>query len=219
MRSLLLLCWIQPFFVVFPEALAAPYTDSIGAGTPGLGLFMAAMPVGTVLGELLAGAFLPPAARARLTVPLAACSLLPYALFALRPSLPLAVAAMFTTGLTAAYTLGLDQWFVAAVPEGLRGRAMTLQSAGLMTIQGLGMAVAGAAAEFVRPHAVTAVAGVWGRCASCWCWRGCGGLLRPAGCEGGRGGYACSWCRGPYGAVRGTTSDGGAGRVNRSRVS
>ncbi|MFE2546764.1 MFS transporter [Actinacidiphila glaucinigra] len=155
-RALLLLCWIQPFFVVFPEALAAPYTDSIGAGTPGLGLFMAAMPVGTVLGELLAGAFLPPAARARLTVPLVACSLLPYALFALRPSLPLAVAAMFTTGLTAAYTLGLDQWFVAAVPEALRGRAMTLQSAGLMTIQGLGMAVAGAAAEFVAPHVVAA---------------------------------------------------------------
>ena len=54
---------------------------------------------------------------------------------------------------------GSTQWFVAAVPEGLRGRAMTLQSAGLMTIQGLGMAVAGGAAEFVRPHVVTAVAG------------------------------------------------------------
>ncbi|MEU1537502.1 hypothetical protein ABZ461_05145 [Actinacidiphila glaucinigra] len=33
---------------------------------------------------------------------------------------------------------------------------MTLQSAGLMTIQGLGMAVAGAAAEFVAPHMVAA---------------------------------------------------------------
>ncbi|MGW3242287.1 MFS transporter [Streptomyces sp. NPDC001070] len=166
-RSLLLLGWIQPLFVVVPEALAAPYTDSIGAGTPGLGFFMAAMPVGTVLGEFLAGAFLGPAARARITVPLAACSLLPYALFALRPSLPLGVAAMFTTGLTAAYTLGLDQWFVAAVPEGSRGRAMTLQSAGLMTIQGLGMAAAGAAAEFAAPHVVSAVAGAVGTVCVC----------------------------------------------------
>jgi hypothetical protein len=39
---------------------------------------------------------------------------------------------------------------------------MTLLSAGLMTIQGLGMAAAGAAAEFAPPHAVTAWAGLLG---------------------------------------------------------
>ncbi|MBC2905066.1 hypothetical protein [Streptomyces cupreus] len=35
-----------------------------------------------------------------------------------------------------------------AVPRELRGRAMTVHTAGLMTIQGIGMALAGAAAEF-----------------------------------------------------------------------
>ena len=34
------------------------------------------------------------------------------------------------------------------MPEELRGRAMTLLTAGLMTIQGVGMALAGVAAEF-----------------------------------------------------------------------
>ncbi len=69
---------------------------------------------------------------------------------------------MALAGLGAAYTLGLDQWFVAAVPEGLRGRAMTLQTAGAMTVQGAGMALAGAAAEYVPAHWVVAGSGVIG---------------------------------------------------------
>ncbi|MFF2996727.1 MFS transporter [Streptomyces sp. NPDC057950] len=154
-RSLLLLGWVPSFFSVVPEALAAPYADSAGAGTTGLGLFMAAMPVGMILGESLAGGCLSPVVRGRIAGPLVACTLLPYAVFLLRPSLPWSLAAMFVAGLTGAYTLGVDQWFVDAVPEEVRGRAMTVQSAGLMTIQGAGMAAAGAAAEFVPVHLVS----------------------------------------------------------------
>ncbi len=65
-------------------------------------------------------------------------------------------------GAGTAYTLGADQWFIASVPEELRGRAMTVLQAGVMTIQGLGMAVAGAAAEFVSVHAVVAGIGAIG---------------------------------------------------------
>ncbi|WP_443077235.1 MFS transporter [Streptomyces sp. NBC_01689] len=161
-RSLLLLGWVPPFFAVVPEALAAPYADAAGAGTTGLGLFMAAMPVGMILGESLAGGRLSPAGRGRIAVPLAACTLLPYVVFLLRPSLPWSLAAMFVAGLTCAYTLGVDQWFVDAVPEELRGRAMTVQSAGLMTIQGAGMVAAGAAAEFLPVHLVNGWTGVLG---------------------------------------------------------
>ena len=70
-------------------------------------------------------------------------------LFAFRPGTALAVAALVLAGAGAAYIIGLDQWFVDAVPEHLRGRAMTLLTAGLMTFQGIGMALAGLAAEFV----------------------------------------------------------------------
>ncbi|MFF3560033.1 MFS transporter [Streptomyces sp. NPDC002574] len=161
-RSLLLLGWVPSFFVVVPEALAAPYAASAGAGTTGLGLFMAAMPVGMVLGESLAGGYLSPAARGRIAGPLVACTLLPYAVFLLRPSLPWSLAAMFVAGLTGACTLGVDQWFVEAVPEELRGRAMTVQAAGVMTVQGAGMAAAGAAAEFVPVHLVNGWACVTG---------------------------------------------------------
>lgn len=61
-----------------------------------------------------------------------------------------------------AYVIGLDQWFVEAVLEALRGRAMTLLTAGLMTLQGVGMALAGLAAEFLPVHQVIAGAGAVG---------------------------------------------------------
>ncbi|MEU7021705.1 MFS transporter [Streptomyces sp. NPDC046203] len=158
-RALMLLFWVPPMFAVVPEALAAPYADRIGASSAALGLLMCAMPVGTVLGELLAGSALSAATRARLVLPLLLASFPPFLLYALRPGLVLAAAALFLAGAAGAYTLGLDAWFVDAVPEERRGRAMTLMSAGMMTVQGLGMAGAGLVAEFVPVHAVVAGAG------------------------------------------------------------
>lgn len=92
----------------------------------------------------------------------AVAGLLPLLLYGLRPGLPLTMAALALAGVGAAYVIGLDQWFVEAVPEELRGRAMTLQTAGLMTVQGIGMALAGLAAEFLPVHQVVAGAAVIG---------------------------------------------------------
>ncbi|GHA74174.1 MFS transporter [Streptomyces termitum] len=158
-RTLMLLFWVPPFFVVAPEALAAPYADDLGVSTAALGLLMCALPVGTVAGELLAGAVLRPATRSRLVAPLLVAGFLPFLLYALRPGPALAALALVLAGAAGAYTLGLDAWFVAAVPEERRGRAMTLMTAGMMTVQGLGMAAAGLAAEFVPVHLVVAGAG------------------------------------------------------------
>ncbi|GGR03941.1 MFS transporter [Streptomyces cinereoruber] len=161
-RALMVMFWVPPFFAVVPEALAAPYADEIGVSTAALGLLMCALPVGTITGELLAGSFLSAAARSRLVLPLAVTGVLPYLLYAVRPGVALAAAALFLAGATGAYTLGLDARFVAAVPEERRGRAMTLMTAGMMTVQGVGMAGAGLAAEFVPVHAVVAGTGVVG---------------------------------------------------------
>ncbi|MFD5771076.1 MFS transporter [Streptomyces sp. NPDC127049] len=159
-RVLMLLFWVPPFFVVVPEALAAPYARELGASTAALGLLMCAMPVGTIAGELLAGAVLRPATRSRLVAPLLLVTFLPFLLYALRPGLALAALALALSGAAGAYVLGLDAWFVAAVPEEKRGRAMTLMTAGMMTVQGLGMAGAGLVAEFVPVHHVVTGAGV-----------------------------------------------------------
>ncbi|WRZ90497.1 MFS transporter [Streptomyces sp. NBC_01007] len=159
---LLLLFWAPSMFVVVPEALAAPYADGLGAGTAGLGLLMCALPVGTIAGELFAGSRLQPATRNRLTLPLVCVTLLPYAGYALRPGLGWTLVLLVLAGAGSAYTLGLDQWFVRAVPDELLGRAMTLNTAGLMTVQGVGMALSGVVAEFAGVRATVVGAGVLG---------------------------------------------------------
>ncbi|MBT2482935.1 MFS transporter [Streptomyces sp. ISL-94] len=161
-RALTLLFWLPPVFVVVPEALLAPYAAGIGAGTAVLGLLMCALPVGTIAGELWAGSALTARTRSRITAPLAAVGLLPLLLYAVRPGVPVVLAALLLAGLAHAYTLGLDRWYVDAVTEDLRGRAMTLLSTGLMTLQGVGMALAGLAAEFLPVHVVVTGAGITG---------------------------------------------------------
>ncbi|WP_327708785.1 MFS transporter [Streptomyces sp. NBC_00464] len=161
-RALILLFWLPPVFVVAPEALAAPYADEIGVGSTALGLLMCAMPVGSIAAELYAGAALSPRSRSLIVLPLAAAGLLPLVLYGFRPGVALAAVALVLAGAGSAYVIGLDQWFVEAVPDELRGRAMTLLTAGLMTLQGVGMALAGLAAEFFPVHQVVAGAGVLG---------------------------------------------------------
>lgn len=161
-RALLLLFWLPAMFVVAPEALAAPYVVEIGAGPAALGLLLCAMAVGHVGAELFVGSALRPRTRSRIVLPVAAVGLLPLVVYVVRPGLPLALAALALAGTGAAYVIGLDQWFVDAVPPELRGRAMTLLTAGLMTIQGAGMALAGLAAEFFPVHHVVAGSGIIG---------------------------------------------------------
>ncbi|MFF0226736.1 MFS transporter [Streptomyces sp. NPDC004629] len=166
-RLQLLLFWVPAMFCVVPEALAAPYADALGVGSAGLGLLMCALPVGTVLGELYAGARLGPAARERIALPLVCLTLLPYLGYVLRPGLVVSLLLLLIAGAGSAYTLGLDQRFVRAVPDELRGRAMTVLSAGLMTVQGAGMALAGVAAEAFGVRATVAGAGALGVVCCC----------------------------------------------------
>ncbi|WP_335935593.1 MFS transporter [Streptomyces sp. PTD5-9] len=161
-RVLMLLFWAPPLFLVAPEALAAPYADEIGVGTTALGLLMCAMPVGQIAAELYTGTGLSPRLRSLIVLPAAVVGPLPLLLYVLRPGVVPAVIVLALAGASGAYVIGLDKWFVAAVPESLRGRAMTLLTAGMMTLQGVGMALAGLAAEFFPVHQVVAGAGAAG---------------------------------------------------------
>jgi MFS family permease len=161
-RALLLMWWVPPMFFVVAEGVAAPFANRVGAGSLGFGLFLAAMPAGTVAGEIAAGTLLKASGRDRVAAPLACVSLLPMAAFVADPPMPVAIGLMLLTGLCAAYTLGMDKWFVDAVPDALRGQAMSLMGAGIMTLQGVGMTVGGAIADWVPPYAVICGSGVLG---------------------------------------------------------
>jgi MFS family permease len=161
-RALMLMWWVPPMFFSVAEGVAAPFADAAGAGSAGFGLLLAAMPAGTVVSEMFAGTMLRPAARERIALPLAGACLVPLAAFAVHPPLVLAIVLLALTGLCAAYALGMDKWFVEEVPAEMRGRAMSLVGAGLMTLQGAGMTAGGAVAEWAPPYAVISGGGVLG---------------------------------------------------------
>ncbi|WP_419997912.1 MFS transporter [Streptomyces boninensis] len=161
-RALMVFLWVPPTFVVAPEALATAYSDELGLSAVGLGLMLCGMPVGALVSEALAGSLLGPRGRSRIVLPVGILATVPAIGYVTHPSFAWALPLLVLTGFGISYSLGLDQWFIAAVPPELRGRAMTLQTAGLMTFQGLGMAGAGAVAEWLPVHQAVAVIGVVG---------------------------------------------------------
>lgn len=197
-RALLLLTWLPPAFVVVPEALLVPYSGLLGVGPAGTGLLLCAMPLGAVAAESLVGSLLGPRARARLTFPMGVFAVLPSLGFAARPSFGWAVLLLVLTGTGISYNFGVDRWFVAAVPEELLGQAMTVMQAGRMSVMGLAMGLAGAAAEWAPLRVVMPAAGVVGVAAVAAVIRevrrtaqgagGAGAGARPGGAPGGRTG-------------------------------
>src|SRR3954470_13086270 len=147
LRRLLLLGWLTPMFAVAPEALAAPYVAG-GHGSPALvGWWLVALPAGLVAGDVAGVRWLDARRQRRLVGPAAAASFLPYLAFVARPPIALALALLFVSGACGLYALGLDARVRDAVPDHLFARAMALNTAGLMTLQGIGFAMAGAVAE------------------------------------------------------------------------
>lgn len=162
LRRLLLLGWLVPTFTVAPEALAAPYVAGVGASAAFVGIWLVALPVGMIAGDLLGVWRLTSEQQRRVVAPAAAASFLPYLAFAVHPGLALALPLLAVGGLGAVYSLGLDLRVRDAAGSRLFARAMTLNSAGLMTLQGLGFALAGAEAQLAGSPAAIAIAGACG---------------------------------------------------------
>ncbi|MBE1498380.1 putative MFS family arabinose efflux permease [Amycolatopsis lexingtonensis] len=162
LRTLVALNWLAGFYIV-PEALAAPYAAGIGAGATLVGLLMAADPAGSVVGGVVFGKWIPEHVQARLLGWLGIAAGLPLLLFALRPGLVLSVLLLATSGLLATgYNIQGTVSFMRRVPDAHRAQCAGVNSAGLITVQGLGAAAAGALAEVVSPAHTIAVAGAAG---------------------------------------------------------
>ena len=162
LRRLLLLSWLVPTFTVAPEALAAPYVAGRGGASSLVGVWLVALPVGMVLGDLAGVWRLGARSQRRIVAPAAALSFLPYLVFIAHPAIAVALPLLALAGLGSLYSLGLDLRVRDAAPDDLFARVMTLNSAGLMTLQGLGFVLAGATAELVGAPAAIAIAGVCG---------------------------------------------------------
>uniref|UniRef100_A0AAU2VE97 MFS transporter n=1 Tax=Streptomyces sp. NBC_00003 TaxID=2903608 RepID=A0AAU2VE97_9ACTN len=150
-RRLYLGLWVPNGLIVGCESLFVPYAPDHA------GLLFAAAAVGMLAGDTVTGRFLGASWRRRLPVPLLLLLAAPYLLLALRPPLPLAVAAVSLASVGYAASLLQQERLVALVPEGMTGQALGLHSSGMLTFQGVGAALAGTVAQHTSPGTAMAV--------------------------------------------------------------
>jgi MFS family permease len=162
LRRLLLVSWLGPMFFVAPEALAAPYVAQHHGSSTMVGWWLIALPLGIIAGDIVGVRLLTLDQQRRIVAPALAASFVPYLLFALDPSIRVALALLVAAGACGLSSLGLDARVRDAAPPRIFARVMTLNQAGLMTLQGLGFTLAGAVAQVVGPAPAIALAGVCG---------------------------------------------------------
>jgi MFS family permease len=161
LRSLVLFGWLAGFYVL-PEGLAAPYAHDLHGGAMTVGLLMAAMPVGTVVGAVVLGRLVKPSGRLRIMGWLAMLACAPLIGCALRPPLWGVLLLWILSGLGSGYQLAAAAAFVQNVPNTGRAVAFGLAQSGLLAAQGIGILVGGAAAQVLGPAPVVALAGTAG---------------------------------------------------------
>jgi len=157
-RRPLLLTWAGISCSIAPEALAAPWGHSLGAGPVGVGLLFAAGPAGSIVGFLLVGRVSADRGR-RLQLPLALLALLPLVACLAGPPLPVALLLVGLSGVGASYSLLARVTFVRGVAGPYRGRAFAIAAAGVTSGQGLGVAAAGGVAAVTSPAVAVGAGG------------------------------------------------------------
>jgi MFS family permease len=149
-RYVYLALWVPNGLIVGCESLFIPYAPRHA------GLLFALAALGMLIGDMVTGRFVPQWWRDRLGPPLRLLLATPYLVFALQPALPLAVAAVVLASIGYSASLLLQERLMALTPDDVHGQALGLHSSGMLTMQGIGAALAGAAAQ--RTSAATAMA-------------------------------------------------------------
>ncbi|MER8069822.1 MFS transporter [Streptomyces sp. NPDC094034] len=150
-RHVYLALWVPNGLIVGCESLFIPYAPQHA------GLLFTVAALGMLAGDVAIGRFVPSRWRGRLGIPLCLLLAAPYPLFALRPALPLAVAAVVLASVGYASNLLLQERLMAITPEELSGHALGLHTSGMLTMQGVGAALAGAVAQHTSPSTAMAL--------------------------------------------------------------
>ncbi|WP_410658475.1 MFS transporter [Amycolatopsis sp. lyj-112] len=146
-------------FAIAPEGLAAPLAGELRAGSFAVGLILAADPVGSVIGSWIFTKWVPARRKTRIVGILALASVVPLVFVFFRPSLPVCLVLIVLSGAFAApYHLQAVALMARAVPDGVRAQVMGLTSTSLVTVQGIGIMLAGALAQLTGPFVAVGVA-------------------------------------------------------------
>lgn len=140
-RFVYLALWVPNGLIVGCESLFVPYAPHHA------GLLLAAAACGMLVGDTMAGRFVPPMWRERAGAALRLLLAAPYLVFVLHPALPLAAAVVALASVGYAASLLLQERLMALTPDELSGHALGLHSSGMLACQGLGAALAGAVAQ------------------------------------------------------------------------
>lgn len=150
-RALLLNLWVPNGLIVGCEALFISYAPQHA------GVFLAAGSAGMLLGDLTVGRLLTAGQRRRSAFALRLLLAVPYLLFAVHPPVLVAAAAVFVASAGFAATLPLQEQLLESTPDPVRGQVQGVESAGRMTWQGIGAAMAGGTAQYVAPGTAIAL--------------------------------------------------------------
>jgi MFS family permease len=162
LRALTGLCWLAGFYIV-PEALAAPYAAGAGAGAAAVGALMASDPLGSVVGGLVVGIWVPEVVQQRALGVLGVAAGAPLALCVFRPPVPVAMLLFALSGAAATvYTVQATASFVRRLPDTHRAQGSAVLSSGLITVQGLGALLGGAVCDVLGAAHTIALAGACG---------------------------------------------------------
>jgi MFS family permease len=150
-RCVYLALWVPNGLIVGCESLFVSYAPRHA------GLLFAFAAFGMLIGDTVTGRFISQRWRERLGAPLRLLLGAPYLLFALRPPLALAVTVVALASIGYAATLLLQQRLMALTPDELSGHALGLHSSGMLAMQGIGAALAGAVAQRTSPSTAMTV--------------------------------------------------------------
>ncbi|MGC3002200.1 MFS transporter [Streptomyces sp. G35A] len=146
-RHVYLALWIPNGLIVGCESLYVSYAPD-SAGT----LFACAA-LGMLAGDVAVGRLIPPARRPRLGFPLLLLLAVPYLFLVLHPPVPVAAALVTVASAGFGASLVQQERLMDLTPPDLSGHALGLHSSGMLTLQGLSAALAGALAQATSPAA------------------------------------------------------------------
>jgi predicted MFS family arabinose efflux permease len=150
-------------YIVVPEGIATAYAHLLGYGAPAVGLLMASVATGHVVGAVAVGRLMTDQLRRALMWPMALLGAVPLTLCLARPGLVGTAGLFVLAGLGSSFQVTANTAFALAVPTEARGRAFGLAMTGMYAVQSIAVIGAGAAATLWSANAV--VAGVAVLCA------------------------------------------------------
>ena len=146
LRPVYVALWVPNGLIVGCEAMFVPYGDGGSSG-----FLFAAAAAGMLLGDVVTGRFLPPAARERWLTPLRLLLAVPYLGFLLQPPLPAAMALAFVASAGFSASLVLQERIHQRADPNVQGQAFGLAGTGMMVGQSLGALLGGAVATVASP--------------------------------------------------------------------